>query len=133
MAPALQFIFKINYIPQKEDFKELTPAQYASFHRQGLEEEFGDIRRKRLLAFLPDEIAVYNRIVDLFGDQLVIISEDEFIAFIKAGECIDMICEQSGKSFENLTDKLSYMAKTMPSVFTEGTPYALHRKLKNRK
>lgn len=126
LAPALQFIFKMSHIPQPEDFKELTPDQYAAFYRKAGEEDLKDLSGKKLLAFLPDDIKVYNRVIDAYGDNLVIIGEDEYDAFRTAAEYIDKCCNESGQTFNSLTDKLSFMAKQMPTDIIEGTPYAIH-------
>lgn len=131
LFPALQFIFKLNYIPQEKDFKELTPEQYVSFHRKEVDnEDFKDLSDKRLYAFLPDDPKVYNRIVEMYGDNLAIIGEEDFASFAKASEYIEMSCNESGKHFDDITDKLGYLATQLPDVFTEGTQYALHGKRK---
>lgn len=131
LFPALQFIFKLNYIPQEKDFKELTPEQYASFHKKEVDnEELKDLSDKRLYAFLPDDPKVYNRIVEMYGDNLAIIGEEDFASFAKASEYIEMCCSESGRNFDDITSKLGYMATRLPGVFTEGTQYALHGKRK---
>lgn len=131
LAPALQFIFKISHIPQEVDFKELTPAQYNSFYSKASEEDLNNLAHQRLLAFLPDDARVYNRVVNLYGDDLALVGAKELAAFKYASEYIDKCCNESGREFETLSDKLVYMAQMLPAVFTEGTPYALHGKRKN--
>ena len=81
---------------------------------------------------MPDDIEANNRLVNLYGDQLLVISEDEYDAFVKASEYIDRCCSQSGLTFTNLNDKLVYLAKRLPDVFTEGTPYAFYGKSKSK-
>lgn len=131
LGPALKYIFELGYIPQEKDFKELTPEQYAAFHRHADEEDLKEISGKRILTLLPDDIEANNRLVNLYGDQLLVISQDEYDAFVKASEFIDRCCSQSGLTFTNLNDKLAYLAKRLPYVFTEGTPYAFYGKSKS--
>lgn len=50
LAPALKFIFKLSYIPQESDFKELTPSQYASSYRKADEGDLKELKGKKLLA-----------------------------------------------------------------------------------
>lgn len=46
---------------------------------------------------------------------------------------IDLLCCKSGRKSKTLTDKLIYMAQTIPAIFSEGTPYAIHAKLRGQK
>ncbi len=124
LPQALQFMFKFNYIPQKSDFKELTDEQYASFYSQ---EPAGirDSQDQKIYVFLPDEPNVYNRVMNLFGDDLVIVSESELMDFHTASIYIDNLCDKSNRHFESQTEKLTYIARILPDVFIEGTPFFL--------
>lgn len=128
-GPAIQFVFKIGYIPQDADFKELTPEQYASYYRQTPKEESDKLKGQKILVFLPDDPKVYNKVVNLYGDQLVIMSEDDKSVFADVSAFIDKCC--ANHDFKNLQEKLVYMAKTLPDVFTEETPYAIYGKCNN--
>lgn len=131
LAPALQYIFKLSYVPQESDFKELTPSQYAAFYRKASENDRKEMSGKKILAFLPDDVNVYNKLIKAEGNDLVIIGEDDYSAFKCASEYIDKCCVESGRKFRTLEDKLIIMAKMLPEVFMEGTPYAIHAKNKN--
>lgn len=130
VGPAMQMIFKISYIPQKEDFKELTPGQYRALYAKVPEEDLKTLSNQKVLAFLPDDIQVYNRLVNVYGNDLVIVGENDVATFGEVSDLIERYCTNSGRSFKSLTDKLIYMAQTLPDVFSEGTPYAIHAKLK---
>lgn len=127
LAPAIQFIFKINYIPQELDFKELTSEQYNSFYKKATKEDLANFINKKIFIFLPEDTNAYNRIIDLFGDNLMIVGVDEILAFKAASDYISERCSESGNSFENLSDKLSYLAQILPDAFTQGTPYSIHK------
>lgn len=127
-GPALQFVFKIGYIPQNADFKELTPEQYASYYRQTPKEESDELKGQKLLVFLPDDTSVYNKLVNQYGDQLIIVGENEKSVFSNVSAFINKCCNESGRDFKTLNDKLVYMAKTLPDVFTSETPYAIYGK-----
>lgn len=126
----MKLIFKISYIPNREDFKELTSGQYQAMYAKVSEEDLKTLSNQRVFAFLPDDIQVYNRVVNEYGNDLMIVGEDEVSAFEGAAETIERYCTESGRTFKSLTDKLVYMAQTLPDVFSEGTPYAIHAKLK---
>ncbi|MBD5356876.1 MAG: hypothetical protein HDR88_07730 [Bacteroides sp.] len=128
LAPALNFIFKISYIPQDEDFKELTPEQYEAFNQRGSEEDQKNLANQKLFAFLPDDPKVSNHVFKLSGNNLFIVTEEEINAFASASALIDKCCSDSNHHFDSLMDKLTYLRQTMPDVFTEGTPYAIHGK-----
>lgn len=131
-APAIRMIFNLSYIPQKEDFKELTSLQYDAFRRKANDEDAKSLLNKKILAFLPDDPIVYSRLVNTYGDDLVIVGEDEIGRFADAEYNIDLLCNKSGKKFKKLRDKLIYMAQTLPEEFSEDTPYAIHAKLSRR-
>ncbi len=128
LPAALQFIFKLNYIPCETDFKELTSDQYASFYKNIPEDEINSYDGKKIFVFLPENPQVYNRLIKSFGDNLVIVSESERSTFAEASEFIDNSCDKSGEVFNILSEKLAYVAKILPAQFSEGTPYALHKK-----
>ncbi|MDE5975263.1 MAG: hypothetical protein K2M10_07440 [Muribaculaceae bacterium] len=122
----MKLIFSIGYIPKREDFKELTPQQYASFRLKVPESERKDLENQRILAFLPDDPKVYSRLVKVYGNDLVIVGSDEVKSFDEVRKIIDKYCDNSKQSLDNETDKLIYMAKTLPDVFSEGTPFSIH-------
>lgn len=124
LPQTLQFMFKLNYIPQKSDFKELTDEQYASFYSQEPEGS-RDSQDQKIYVFLPDEPGVYNRVINLFGDDLVIVSESELMDFHAVSNYIDNLCDKSNRHFESQTEKLTYIARILPNAFTEGTPFFL--------
>ena len=136
MGPAMKLIFSIGYIPKREDFKELTSQQYAVFRLKVAEREHKELENQRIFTFLPDDPKVYTRVVKVYGNDLVIVSLEEVETFDNVRNIIDRYCEDNKQVFENDTDKLIYMAKTLPDVFSEGTPfsiYALNKAWKNNK
>ncbi len=80
-APAMKLIFKISYIPNREDFKELTSGQYQAMYAKVSEEDLKTLSNQRVFAFLPDDIQVYNRVVNEYGNELMIVGVDEVSAF----------------------------------------------------
>lgn len=128
LAPALRYIFQLSYIPQENDFKELTPEQHDALLKHADDAELKNISEERILTLSPDDVEVKNKLISLFGNQLPIITEDDYIAFTKASEYIDICCNESGLTFNNLNDKLTYLARILPGVFTKGTPYYVYNK-----
>ncbi len=128
---AIKLVFEISYIPQREDFKELTHSQYQAMYTKVPEEDLKTLSNQKILAFLPDDPKVYSKVIKLYGNNLLILGEEEIPTFEATAELIEKYCSNSGRSFESLSDKLVYMAQILPEVFSEGTPYAIHGKLGN--
>lgn len=126
LGPALQFIFKISYITQRSDFKELTTSQYQSMDQKLSEDDIQNLTNQKVFAFIPDDPKIYNKLTNLYGDNLLVVGDREISAFESAYGLIESYCNDSGREFESLTDKLVYMAQTLPDVFSEGTPYGIH-------
>lgn len=133
VGPAIQFIFKLDYIPQPEDFKELTTEQYAALRRRADSEDIDMDADSRIYVFVPDDPMVYNRLVELNGDNLTIVKEEEIEFFKDAETTINNLCRDCEHHLETLQDKLVYLAGVMPGVFTEGTPYEIYHAVKNIK
>lgn len=123
LGPAMKIIFQIGFIPQRVDFKELPPSQCEEFYSQLPPEEVKDYEGAKILALIPDDEALSNKLREILGEQVYTIKEDQFNAFESAANLIDRYIEESGKSFDSLDEKLKYMAKTLPPVFSKGTPY----------
>lgn len=130
-GPAIKLIFEISYIPNREDFKELTPDQYKAVYAKMPEEELKTLEGQKVLAFLPDDPQVYSRLYNKHGDNLMVVGSEEVSTFERVAEVIERYCENSKREFKSLTEKLVYMAEVLPDVFSKDTPYALHGKIRN--
>lgn len=131
-GPAMKMIFNLSYIPKREDFKELTSAQYEAMYVKIPEDERKDLSNQKVLAFLPEDPKIYNKVVNVYGDNLVIVGEDEVPVFERASKVIDNYIQKSDRTFESMSEKLVYMAQCLPDVFSEETPYEIHAKLKRK-
>ncbi len=129
-GPAMRLIFNLCYIPQRSDFKELTHEQYTAMNNGMSEEERSSLTRRRVYALLPDDPKANNKLVTEYGDNLMVLGEDEIAVFESAATMIEDYCQRRGKSFETMNEKLIYMAQMLPDVFSKGTPYEIHAKLK---
>ena len=124
LGPTLKLIFKLSYIPKIEDFKELTASQYDAFHAQATEEEINSIDNCRILALIPDDPAIYQRVMEVSGNNLYVITENQLAIFIKTSDIINHLVEISGREdLDTVPKKLAYIASIFPDVFSEGTPY----------
>ncbi len=126
--PAMQMIFKLSYIPKKEDFKELTSDLYEEMYGKLSEEDSGPLNNQRVFAIIPDDEKVCDKLFEEYGNNLMIVGEDEISTFERAANAIENYCQKSGKSFESLTDKLIYVAGILPDDFSKSTPYAKYAK-----
>jgi hypothetical protein len=116
MADALQVIFKLGFIPKREEFYELTPEQYEKYYEV---EEMKE-NNEKLFMLLPDDIKKYNEIAT--GDALVLSERD--ISNLEGIEpLIDKYCENSKKTFKTFEDKLYHVAGLVPDIFAAGTKF----------
>ena len=77
LGPVLKLIFRLNYIPKVEAFKELIPSQYDAFYVHAAEQEIKDINNKPMLAFIPDEPTIYKRVMEVLENEQYVITEDQ--------------------------------------------------------
>jgi hypothetical protein len=108
-------IFRLGFIPKKEEFYELTPEQYAKYYANNEQTE------RKIFMLLPDDPQKYSKVAS--GDVFVI-EEDEIPFFEHVGKLMDECCQDSGKTFETFDEKLYYLAENMPPMLSGGTKYA---------
>lgn len=119
LGPALQYIFAIGYIPNQDDFLELTEEQYVAYIKQCGE------TNERIFMFLPQN-------PNLLGDdynEVSCLRESELQAFKDAADLILLYCRKEDKVFNTTEEKLRFMASRLPTVFTEGTAYEKYHHL----
>ena len=128
LGPAIKLIFNLNYIPQKEDFKPLTPELYKELQQKVPAEEMRNLDHQKILAFMPEDEKVFDKAVEVYGNNYLIVGDEEVALFERTANVIENYCKESGKSFNTLTDKLKYVASILPDVFSKDTPYAKYAK-----
>lgn len=126
--PALKFIFKIDYIPCREDFKELTMEQYDRYYKSEAFKNSSYTFSDKMVALIPENPANMQKIIDVEGKNLVILSESEMQAFESATNFINKFIKDSGKDILCSSDKLKCLAEWIPDTFTKGTPYEIYSK-----
>jgi hypothetical protein len=119
-ALALGGIFQLGYIPAKEEFYELTPEQYERYYETEVMEEKGE----KIFMLLPGNVKKYN---ELASGDVFVCSEKEISMLEDLEKEIDKYCEDSGKTFETVEEKLHYLARMLPDYFTEGTKFERKR------
>ena len=126
LGETLRFIFKVNYIPTRKDFKELTRLQYAAFFATASKEDIALMDNTRLFAFIPDSATVKNQTTEIdLPEHLFIVTEDEIAIFEKTSKFIDHLIKTSGREDINtVSEKLGYIAQILPDVFSKGTSYS---------
>ena len=84
-------------------------------------EEDDDISRDtKVYMILPKDTQKY---VELAGDDVYTLTEIDISYMRKAEQIIEKYCVQSGKTFNNLEEKLYYVASVLPPVASKGTKY----------
>lgn len=120
IGPALNFIFKIGYIPVEDDFLELTEEQYAAFTRQ-----CGETTGK-IYMFSPSN--PYYSLDDDYN-EISCLDEYDLQGFKDAAELIQQYCDKSNRIFKTTREKLQYMASALPEAFSKDTPYEKYHHL----
>ena len=114
IGPSLQFIFKIGYIPNENDFLELTEDQYAAYVKQ-----CGEIKGK-IYMFSPQNP---HFSMDDDYNEISCLDEEDLRGFKDAEQLIQHYCDNSKQIFKTTEEKLQYMASALPDVFSKYTPY----------
>lgn len=110
VAPAVQVIFELGIEPKEEDFYELTEEQYELFSEQG-----NEVNCKWYM-LLPKNYSLQGR-------EVITVNEKQKESLLKAVKKIQSYCEDSEKTFRNYEEKLYYVAKRMPDIFSKGTKF----------
>ncbi|MDR3365525.1 MAG: hypothetical protein LBO71_00945, partial [Prevotellaceae bacterium] len=116
MGSTIKAVFRLGFLPKREEFYELTPDQYEQYYKSN--EQTGE----KIFVLLPDDPQQYNDVAS--GNVLVIFTEREMHRFEGAGKTIESYCTESGKTFATFEEKLYYVAGQMPPSFSQGTKYA---------
>jgi hypothetical protein len=132
-AVVLNGVFRLGYIPAKEEFYELTPEQYERYYET--EGKGSEEKDEKIFMLLPKDIKKYN---ELAAGDVFVCTEQEISELVSAEKLIDKYCEHSGKIFETLDEKLYYIAQIVPDYYTEDTKFARKNRViyldnKNRK
>lgn len=119
VGPALIYIFKIGYIPNQDDFLELTEQQYAAYFKQ-----CGDTN-ERIFMFAPQKSNLLN---DDYN-EISCLRESDIEGFKAAIDLIQHYCSKEDKVLNTTEEKLRFMASRLPKAFTEGTSYEKYHHL----
>jgi len=113
MVPALTSIFKAGFIPERDDFLELTEEMYESYYRQGGERG----RRVYMLAPRGESYFTEN------SREVNIVFEDEIETMLEGARFLREYVRADGQGFTRDADILAYVAERIPPDISEGTPY----------
>jgi hypothetical protein len=116
-AEVLKIIFQLGYIPEKEEFYELTPEQYEQYYKT---EGQSDSRDQKVFMLLPHNVKKYNEIA---SGEARVVTEQEMSYFNNAERLIDSYCKSSDTPFDSFEDKLYYVAKLVPDICVKGTKF----------
>lgn len=108
-CPAVQNLFHLGFLPNDDDFVELTDEERNSYFKE--EQETGE-RIFRMNIPSSDE---------RFNDMILCLTEPEKVTLMKAVKLIDKYGE--GLNFANDEEKLLYVASRLPEVFSTGTKF----------
>ena len=118
-AGAIQAIFKLGFIPEDDEFFELTSEQYQAYY--ALEDGKESSSNEKVYMLLPKDPQKYQ---EFAVDDTFILTERDVSFLEKAERIIESYCEKSGEKYDNFDEKLRYCASVMPDVFSEGSKYS---------
>jgi hypothetical protein len=116
-AAAFHAVFKLGFMPKKEEFYELTPEQYKKYYEAEKVEEVNE----KIFMLLPNDVKKYNEIA---AGKALVFSERDISHLLGIEQIIDEYCAASKKTFKTFEDKLYHVADMVPDSFTAGTKFA---------
>jgi len=122
----VQVILKLGYVPEDDEYYELTAAQYRAYYERRDKDDDTPLDAK-IYMLLPKDTQKYRE----FASEDVFVITDSEIYFVRKGEeLIEMYCKESGKTFNSFDEKLYYAASILPDAASKGTKYERknHRK-----
>lgn len=114
-GPAIQVIFKLGFMPGENEFYELTCQQYQDYF------ETFEHTDEKVFILLPEDKDKYKEFAA--GDTFCM-TESEKDSLKDGITVIEKYCQESGKQFNSMHEKLSYVASRLPDAFSKGTPFA---------
>lgn len=118
-GPAIKVIFTLGFIPKDSEFYELTCQQYQYYF-----DTLGHTDEK-VFILLPEDKDKYKEFAA--GDTFCM-TESEKDSLKDGAAVIEKYCQDSGKQFNSIHEKLSYVASQLPDVFSNETPFAVESK-----
>jgi len=115
VGPGIMAIFKYGIQPREEDFFELTHEQYRKLEEDGID------CPQKMYAWLSVKLTYET-------NEILVLSEEEKGYLFAADKLIDNYCKDSKEVFKNYDEKLRYVAKKLPSVFSEKTKYKKNKR-----
>jgi hypothetical protein len=115
-------IFELGFIPEDDELYELTPEQYQHYYAtaKGADEHYNE----KVYMLLPKDPQKYAEIA---SEDVFAIAENDIALIKRAEKLIEKYCAKSGKTFNNLDEKLRYCASVLPDVVSKGTKYERYK------
>jgi hypothetical protein len=115
LPDAIKALFNMGYVPEEDEFHELTPEQYAFFA-----EELDRNGDEKFFMLLPKDASKYNKIA---VDEVYCYDEYEIACLKAATAMLGKYCQDGGIADASMEEKLRYFAYKLPKEFSKGTPY----------
>jgi hypothetical protein len=125
----VQVIFKLGYVPQDDEYYELTPEEYDKFY--ATMDTDGISPDEKIYMLLPNDTQKYSEVA---AEDVFVFTEKNISAIKQAAQLIEQYCEESGKTFKDYEEKMSFAATLLPDFVLKGTIYdGKGRKMKEKK
>ncbi|MBU1238355.1 hypothetical protein KKF84_01220 [Myxococcota bacterium] len=108
--PAITVIFQWGFEPTPDMFTPLTSEEMEALGATG---ERTDVKWFAVILDGP---------LTTRGER-IIVTERERMRLLQAAAFIEKVCRENGREFASYEDKLTYVAKCIPPIILEGTPY----------
>ena len=110
----LKSSFEIGFEPKEQFFYELTADQYQKLSEQGVDIS---IKWYTIISDHPKHQT----------SELLILSANDKYKLNYAVQYVEKVSKESGQEFSDFTEKLQYVARTLPPILTEHAPQ-FHKK-----
>ena len=119
MGGGVPEVFQIGFLPEEDDFMELSASQYDSYYRKmGYTDE-------KLFTLVPQDPQKQGY-SDFEG--INVCTESEKNLLLCGVQMIEKYCKDAHKDFDNDFEKLKYTASKFPDVFSQGTAFEKYSK-----
>jgi hypothetical protein len=108
ISAAISSIFEMGYIPEKDEFCELTPEEYKNYYTEV--EKTDD----RIYMVVPKDPKHQEK-------EVGVLTEEEIGWFDKAKKVMKQYRRDYNKKFDTIEDELAWLVTVLPEEFSRGT------------
>jgi hypothetical protein len=110
--PAIESVFRLGFIPERDEIHEFSNEQYDSYHRQG------GLALKPLYTVIPKNYKYLTQ-----SDEVDMLTEADVEKLMRVTEFLREYTKNNGCKSDESDEILKCAAKLLPKFFTDGTKF----------